>query len=322
MLKRISLFIVVAVVIIVSGCSKNKVSINDAENTETIVNQQQDKVVNNTEPTPETTYAPTATPELIKESIPTPEAKLEPTPNTTEEPKTETTPITTPEPSPEPTQNEPKIEEEIPVAPIATPTPTLTPAPVTTAEPTPTPIPAEEPEVIEEEDKKEVETPTANITIIEDVDLSQDLKDLWNQYPDHHFNVKDESYIYYQSRDNFVKIHINKSMDGSYMISASQTNGAKDMNASQFEIIKRVLEATVENSEELYAKFIDGYNGWYQHGEDSRAAEDRRGAWKEANTSYSDGIEKWKTLGNIEYKFELGGGVKMDYRAKPVIKKD
>ena len=142
------------------------------------------------------------------------------------------------------------------------------------------------------------------------------LKDLWNQYPDHHFNVKDESYIYYQSRDNFVRIHINKSMDGSYMISASQTNRGKDMSASQFKIIKQVLNATVENSDELYAKFVEGYNGWYQHGDESNEASILRGQWKDNNTSYTDGVEKWKTLGNIEYKFELGGGVKMDYRAK------
>ena len=153
---------------------------------------------------------------------------------------------------------------------------------------------------------------------VKDVSLLSDanLKDLWNQYPDHHFNVKDESYIYYQSRDNFVQIHINKSMDGSYMISASQTNGAKDMSASQFKIIKQVLNATVENSDELYAKFVEGYNGWYQHGDESDKASILSGQWKNNNTSYTDGVEKWKTLGNIEYKFELQGGVAMYYRAK------
>ena len=142
------------------------------------------------------------------------------------------------------------------------------------------------------------------------------LKDLWNQYPDHHFNVKDESYIYYQNQDNAVEIHINKSMDGSYMISASQTNGAKDMSASQFAIIEKVLRATVENSEELYRKFVEGYNGWYLHGDDSLEAVYKSLQWRDANTSFSDGVEKWKTLGNIEYKFELQRGVAMYYRAK------
>ena len=104
-------------------------------------------------------------------------------------------------------------------------------------------------------------------------------------------------------------------MDDSYMISASQTNLAKDMSASQFKI-EKVLKATVENSEELYAKFVEGYNGWYQHGDESNEASILRGQWKDNNTSYTDGVEKWKTLGNIEYKFELGRGVAMDYRAK------
>ena len=40
----------------------------------------------------------------------------------------------------------------------------------------------------------------------------------------------------------------------------------------------------------------------------------QRKKWEE-NTS-NDGVEKWKTLGNIEYKFELGRGVEMHYRAK------
>ena len=152
----------------------------------------------------------------------------------------------------------------------------------------------------------------ADVSLINDANL----KALWSQYPDHHFNVKGESYIYYQSRDNFVRIYIDKSMDGSYMISGSLTNLGEDMNASQFNIIKKVFEATVENSEELYAKFVEGYNGWYQHGDDSDKASILSGQWKNNNTSYTDGIEKWKTLGNIEYKFELGRGVEMHYRAK------
>ena len=195
-------------------------------------------------------------------------------------------------------------EEEIPVAPIVTPTPT------------PTLVPAEKPEVIEEEDKKEVETPTANITIIEDVDLSNDLKALWSQYPDNHFNVKGESYIYYQNQENFVEIHIQKRGDGAYMISGSRTNLGEYMSASQFKIIKKVLETTVEYSDALYAKYIEAYDAVYKNTSDDPQEVAKRIKWRDTNTSFTDGIEKWKTLGNIEYKFELGRGVEMHYRAK------
>ena len=234
MSKRVSLFIVMLVLlaIIVSGCSNNKVS--NPENTAENVNHQQgnDNVVNNMEPTttPEVTQTPTATPEAIQTPTATPEAT-----------QVETA-------TPEPTQ-----------AATATPEPTQTPT--ATPEPTPSPTPTKEPVSDDTgETSKSTETgevggdeTSQGIVGVKDVSLLSDanLKDLWNQYPDHHFNVKGESYIYYQSRDNFVQIHINKSMDGSYMISASQTNGAKDMSASQFKIIKQVLNATVENSDEL-----------------------------------------------------------------------
>ena len=100
------------------------------------------------------------------------------------------------------------------------------------------------------------------------------------------------------------------------MISGSLTNLGEDMSASQFAIIEKVLRATVENSEELYRKFVEGYNGWFQHGDRSDKASILSGQWKNNNTSYTDGVEKWKTLGNIEYKFELGSGVEMHYKAK------
>jgi len=153
---------------------------------------------------------------------------------------------------------------------------------------------------------------------VKDVSLINDanLKDLWSQYPDDHFNVKGESYIYYQSRDNFVAIYVNKSMDGSYMISGSMTNLGEDMSASQFAIIEKVLKATVENSEELYAKYIEAYKAMYGNKTNDPQEVAKRIKWRDTNTSFTDGIEKWKTLGNIEYKFELGRGVEMHYRAK------
>ena len=322
MSKRVSLFIVMLVLlaIIVSGCSNgNKVSTNNPENTAENVNHQQgnDNVVNNMEPTttPEVTQTPTATPEATQTPTATPEATQAET--------------ATPEPTqaatatPEPTQT-PTATPEATQSAIATPEPTQTPT--ATPEPTPSPTPTKEPvsddtgETSKSTDTGEVgeDETSQGVVGVKSINLITDanLKDLWNQYPDHHFNVKDESYIYYQSRDNFVRIHINKSMDGSYMISGSLTNLGEDMNASQFNIIKKVFEATVENSEELYAKFVEGYNGWYQHGDDSDKASILSGQWKNNNTSYTDGVEKWKTLGNIEYKFELGSGVEMHYKAK------
>lgn len=322
MSKRVSLFIVMFVLlaIIVSGCSNgNKVSTNNPDNTAENVNHQQgnDNVVNNMEPTttPEVTQTPTATPEAIQTPTATPEAT-----------QVETA---TPEPTqaatatPEPTQT-PTATPEATQSAIATPEPTQTPT--ATPEPTPSPTPTKEPvsddtgetskstetgEVGEDETSQGV-VGVADVSLINDANL----KDLWSQYPDDHFNVKGESYIYYQSRDNFVAIYVNKSMDGSYMISASQTNLAKDMSASQFAIIEKVLKATVENSEELYSKFVEGYNGWFQHGDRSDKASILSGQWENNNTSYTDGVEKWKTLGNIEYKFELGSGVEMHYKAK------
>ena len=153
---------------------------------------------------------------------------------------------------------------------------------------------------------------------VKDVSLINDanLKDLWSQYPDDHFNVKGESYIYYQSRDNFVKIYINKGMDRSYMISGSLTNLGEYMSASQFNIIKKVLETTVENSDALYAKYIEAYDAVYKNTSDDPQEVAKRIKWRDTNTSFTDGIEKWKTLGNVEYKFELGRGVAMHYRAK------
>ena len=317
MSKRVSLFIVISVllVIIVSGCSNgNKVSTNNPENTaETNVNQQQsnDNVVNNTEPT----QAATATPEATQSATATPEPTQAPTatPEPTQTPTATPEPTQTPTPTPEPTQ-----------APTATPEPSQTPT--ATPEPTPSPTPTKEPvsddtgETSKSTDTGEVgeDETSQGIVGVADVNLINDanLKDLWNQYPDHHFNSKTEGYVYYQSRDNFVQIHVHKRGDGSYMISGSMTNLGEDMNASQFAIIEKVLKATVENSEELYSKFVEGYNGWFQHGDDSDKASILRGQWENNNTSYTDGVEKWKTLGNIEYKFELGRGVAMDYRAK------
>lgn len=319
MSKRVSLFIVMFVLlaIIVSGCSNNKVS--NPENTAENVNHQQgnDNVVNNMEPTttPEVTQTPTATPEAIQTPTATPEAT-----------QVETA---TPEPTqaatatPEPTQT-PTATPEATQSAIATPEPTQTPT--ATPEPTPSPTPTKEPvsddtgETSKSTDTGEVgeDETSQGVVGVADVSLINDanLKALWSQYPDHHFNVKGESYIYYQSRDNFVKIYINKGMDRSYMISGSLTNLGEDMNASQFNIIKKVLEATVENSEELYAKYIEAYKAMYGNKTNDPQEVAKRIKWRDTNTSFTDGIEKWKTLGNIEYKFELGRGVEMHYRAK------
>ena len=161
MLKKISIFIVVAVLLVFSGCSNNEVSINDAENT--AVNQQQDdNAVNHTEPTatPEITQAPTAAPEV----------KGEPTPTTTEELKPETNPIATQEPTPSSKPIEPIIKEEIPVAPKVTPTPT--PEPTITPEPTNPTVKPQEPTIVKEKEEElieEVEAPISNMSIIEDV---------------------------------------------------------------------------------------------------------------------------------------------------------
>ena len=322
MSKRVSLFIVMFVLlaIIVSGCSNgNKVSTNNPDNTAENVNHQQgnDNVVNNMEPTttPEVTQTPTATPEAIQTPTATPEAT-----------QVETA---TPEPTqaatatPEPTQT-PTATPEATQSAIATPEPTQTPT--ATPEPTPSPTPTKEPVSDDTgETSKSTETgevggdeTSQGVVGVKSINLITDanLKDLWSQYPDHHFNVKGESYIYYQSRDNFVKIYINKGMDRSYMISGSLTNLGEDMNASQFNIIKKVLEATVENSEELYAKYIEAYKAMYGNKTNDPQAIAQRKKWAQENTSNEDGVEKWKTLGNIEYKFELGSGVEMHYRAK------
>ena len=151
-----------------------------------------------------------------------------------------------------------------------------------------------------------------SINLITDANL----KDLWNQYPDDHFNVKDEGYIYYQNQDNAVEIHVIKGMDRSYMISGSLTYLGEYMSASQFKIIKKVLETTVENSDALYAKYIEAYDAVYKNTSDDPQEVAKRIKWRDTNTSFTDGIEKWKTLGNVEYKFELGRGVEMHYRAK------
>jgi DNA mismatch repair ATPase MutL len=317
MSKRVSLFIVISVllVIIVSGCSNgNKVSTNNPENTaETNVNQQQsnDNVVNNTEPT----QAATATPEATQSATATPEPTQAPTatPEPTQTPTATPEPTQTPTPTPEPTQ-----------APTATPEPSQTPT--ATPEPTPSPTPTKEPvsddtgETSKSTDTGEVggDEISQDIVGVADVSLINDanLKDLWNQYPDHHFNSITDGYVYYQNQENFVEIHIQKRGDGAYMISGSRTNLGKYMSASQFKIIKKVFETTVENSDALYAKYIEAYDAVYKNTSDDPQEVAKLIKWRDTNTSFTDGIEKWKTLGNIEYKFELGRGVQMHYKEK------
>ena len=149
--------------------------------------------------------------------------------------------------------------------------------------------------------------------------LYYDLRDLWSQYPEEHIRTKGNSYFRYQSLNNFVNITVTRSYQDAYLITASMTNGAEDMNDSQWKIIREVIKATVDKkyADQLYQIFVKGYNGWFQHGDDSNEASILSRQWKNNNTSYyTDGVEKWKTLGNIEYKFELDRGVAIFYRIK------
>src|SRR5690606_7041731 len=104
--------------------------------------------------------------------------------------------------------------------------------------------------------------------------------------------------------------------DGAYKISGSYTSDGSDMNSNQFDMIKKILEATVENSDQLYEEYIKGYKTMFGDKTNDPQAVAKRRKWAQENTSNEDSVEKWKVLGNIKYKFELERGLAMYYKAK------